>query len=198
MSTDFSAIILAAGNSGRMGVPKWSLMYDEKLNFAQKIAHEFSEAGANKIALVVNTQSYEQIEKANFKFPVNIQLIKNENPELGRFNSLKIGVEICDPNEHVCFTNIDNPFVSAELVLKLLENIDKADYIAPCNNGKGGHPVVISQEIVVQIASVKQNDFNLKEFLKEFDKYLLETSCNNVLVNINTIDQYYLYFKEKV
>ncbi len=194
MISKYSAVILAAGNSSRMGVPKWSLKYDENFNFAEKIAHEFNVAGANDIALVVNAQSYEEIEKSELKFPNNLKLIKNENPEFGRFYSLKKGVEICDSDEHVCFTNIDNPFIN----LKILDVIlgGKADYdlICPSYQEKGGHPLLISEKVIRDIVNESTINLTLRDFLKKYDKQKIEVEDSKVLININTPEEYAHYF----
>jgi len=194
MINKFSAVILAAGYSGRMGAPKWSLMFDENSTFAEKIVDEFALAGAEKIVLVLNESGKEQFEKKGCQMPENFQIALNDNPDLGRFYSLQKGLKLCNPELPVCFTNIDNPFINAELVKSLLSYIDSADYITPSYHGKGGHPVCISTKVFHSVIESDQYETNLKKFLLEFKREKLEVEDNKILLNINTQTDYQKVF----
>ncbi len=190
MTNKFSAVILAAGYSGRMGVPKWSLMFDENSTFAEKIIDEFALAGAEKIVLVLNESGKEQFEKKGCQMPENFHIALNDNPDLGRFYSLQKGLELCNPELPVCFTNIDNPFINVELVKSLLSYIDSADCISPSYKGKGGHPCIMSVKLVKRIVTEKRNDIILKDYFKNFIKRKIEINDCNILLNINTLEDY--------
>jgi CTP:molybdopterin cytidylyltransferase MocA len=194
VSKGFSAVILAAGYSGRMGVPKWSLIFDDKQTFVEKISHEFVSAGCEQIFLVVNDSVYLQLKRRELSLPDNLKIVINENPDLGRFYSLKKGVESCDSENPVCFTNIDNPFINSGLIKSLLSESLNADYISPSFEGKGGHPVVISSSVVKAIQVSQQSDTNLKDFLLKFKRKKIEVEDEKVILNINTQVDYQKHF----
>ncbi len=52
----YSAIILSAGKSSRMGVPKFSLMFDDKSTFLEKIINAYADFGCEEIIVVLNNE----------------------------------------------------------------------------------------------------------------------------------------------
>ncbi|MDD2636982.1 MAG: nucleotidyltransferase family protein [Bacteroidales bacterium] len=195
---DFSAVILAAGYSSRMGVPKWGLMFDDKLNFVEKISHEFAKTNCEQIVLVVNELSNSMIMDRGLNFPDKLRIVVNENPDLGKFYSLKKALKICNLEKPVCFTNVDNPFIDSQLIALLINESHTADYISPEYEGKGGHPVVISSTIVKAIRNSEENDINLKEFLSQFERKRIRVLDKKVSLNINTKLDYLKYFNQSV
>lgn len=196
MTNPFSAVILSAGYSGRMGVPKWSLMFDDKRTFAEKLVCEFENAGAQKIILVLNESGQQQFVETIHDLPENFEIVINDNPDLGRFYSLQKGLELCNPELPVCFTNIDNPFVSSELIQKLTMMIDEADYVSPVFQGKGGHPCLLSSNLIMSILNENAKNLNLKEYLRNFSKKSVEVVDEKILININTEAEYKQIFKK--
>ncbi len=198
VSKDFSAVILAAGYSSRMGVPKWGLMFDDEISFVEKISHEFAKSNSEQIILVVNELSNSQIIDRDFNFPDILKIVVNENPDLGKFYSLKKAVELCNLEKPVCFTNVDNPFLDLELITLLMNESYKADYISPEYEGKGGHPVVLSSSVVKAIDYSQQDDMNLSEFLSQFKRKRVKVNNSKISSNINTKLDYLKYFNRSV
>ena len=191
---DFSVIILAAGKSERLGFPKLSLKYNRQYTFIEQIAHEYKVFGCEEINLVVNKVSEEYIRKHNLKFLSNFKLIINEHPEWHRFYSLKIGVKGLIKQNAVFVHNVDNPFVSPQVLKQLLEKRNLADYIIPECNGRGGHPILISDKIINDIRATEEDQVHMKEFLNQYSRLKIPVKDEKVLVNINTIGEYKRYF----
>ncbi|MBS4014640.1 MAG: NTP transferase domain-containing protein [Bacteroidetes bacterium] len=185
-----SAIILAAGNSSRMGVPKLSLRFDESKNFLQKAAFEYAEFGCSEIIIVVNKIGLEFIEKDDLKLPVNSRIILNEFPDLGRFYSLKLGSTALNYTSCTFLHNIDNPFVNQKLLKTLFDNSELADYIIPSYQGKGGHPVLVSKKITQTAKSETDDELHFKEFLSRFSSIKIEVDDGKILANINDLGDY--------
>jgi molybdopterin-guanine dinucleotide biosynthesis protein A len=57
-----SVLILAAGQSIRMGRPKFMLMYNEKYTFLEKMCLDYSKCGFSEIKVVLNPQGEELIK----------------------------------------------------------------------------------------------------------------------------------------
>ena len=69
---DFSVIILAAGNSTRMGVPKFSLRFNSKHTFIEHIAQEYYDLGCKEIIIVINESGDSFIKENTLDLPENI------------------------------------------------------------------------------------------------------------------------------
>ena len=188
--TNSSAIILAAGRSSRMGEAKFTLSYSENKTFLEEIVHQYHSFGCKQIVVVLNEKGFDYIKNNRINFPENIFLIANKYVERGRFYSIKLGVlRIYSENTPVFIHNTDNPFVNQKVLQKLLLN-NNAGYISPAYQGKGGHPILISKNIVQQILFESKNNIVLSEFLKKFERKRIEVDYENILVNINTPEDY--------
>lgn len=191
---DFSAIILAAGKSERIGFPKLSLKYDSETTFIEQIVKKFNELACREIVLVINESGIQYLEKYNISFEKNVSVVLNEHPEWHRFYSLKRGVQGLSMPQSVFVHNVDNPFVSIETLNELLANQLKADYLFPEHENIGGHPILLSQHIVNEILQIEANQIHFREFLEQFSRSAVSVMDENILVNINTLEEYGKYF----
>jgi len=186
MKKNCSAIILAGGESIRMGEPKQFLQFN-KITFIEQITNIYKSFNIKEIIIVTNTKYYEKTKKLNLK---NVKIIENKNPELGRFHSLFLGVNCLENTEFVFVQNIDNPFVNYEILDLLYKNKEKNCYCTPIFDTKGGHPILLSKMIITQIQNENTKNLNLKDFLKLFKRKTVITNDEKILININTIDEY--------
>jgi len=192
---NISALILAAGFSERMKFPKAFLMFNDKMTFLEKIVSEFKIFGCNSIFVVFNNKNVLHLNKNNL-FLNEIEYGINYNPEFGRFSSLKIGFNKLIKNEFIFIHNIDNPFVEQNTLELLFNNFSDCDFCVPTFQNKGGHPILINQNIAQQALEIP-DDSNLKEFLNKFNRKNIETNNRDILLNINTQDEYFSIMKEK-
>ena len=185
-----SVIILAAGRSNRMGKAKFALEFSVNKTFLEEIIHQYHSFGCKQIIIVLNEKGQDYIKNHRFAFPDNTLLITNKYLERGRFYSIKLGVHsINSENTPVFIHNIDNPFVNHKVLQKLL-SINNSGYASPTYQDKGGHPILISKHIAQQILLDKENNIVLSEFLKKFKRKRIEVDDKNILVNINTPEDY--------
>jgi molybdenum cofactor cytidylyltransferase len=191
---NFSVVVLAAGNSIRMGVPKFSLRFNSKHSFLEHIAHEYHDLGCKEIIIVINESGNSLIKENVPDFPENVKIIVNKHPEWDRFYSVKTGLQSLSKNLPVFIVNVDNPFVNSEVAYALLNEKINADYVHPTYMGKGGHPVLLFQKIIMDIVNEKQNQLNFREYLNKYSKKTVEVDDENSLININTQEEYKHYF----
>ncbi len=186
-----SVIILAAGESSRMGKPKFLLQYDENTTFLEKIMQEYEAFGCKQIIVVLNEQGAVLLIKNKPKYiPENIKIIINHYPEKGRFFSLKLGLKALDKRKKVFLHNIDNPLVNSQLLRLLSEKISGFDYAVPRYKNRGGHPILLSKKVIKSIITEDENNVNLKNYLNSFRKAIVATDDENILLNINTKEEY--------
>ena len=86
------------------------------------------------------------------------RIIVNENPEAGRTGTLQVGLnylksEIMEKFK-VLVVPVDRPGFSDSTLLQL---ISYDETICPMKNGKGGHPLMISESDIRKITSQKPN-----------------------------------------
>lgn len=193
---DFSVIILAAGNSSRMGFPKLALKYSDSKTFIEHIANEYDRFGCTEIILVVNVGNFKYFKDNMLQLPKRIEVVVNDHPEWHRFYSLKKGIQALRKKTMVFMHNVDNPFVSQDTLDLLIKYSKNADYISPEFKGRGGHPVLLSEKIVSDILKSNKDQVHLKEFINQFQRRKVEVPDENILVNINDKKEY-IKFKEK-
>ncbi|MBE9467857.1 MAG: NTP transferase domain-containing protein [Bacteroidetes bacterium] len=185
-----SAVILAAGNSGRMGEPKSLLKWDDNKTFIQKIIAEYKEFGCDNIIVVINQEVLDRYNKNLYCFFSDITLVVNHHIEWERFYSVKLALgELI--NSKFCFIqNVDNPFVNEHLLGLLYNEKDDASFSVPFYKGKGGHPILINTKIINSIVNTKENDLNLKNVLSPFNKKKITVNDETILYNINNKKEY--------
>lgn len=190
----FSAIILAAGKSSRMGIPKLSLKYDEENSFIEHIVNDYQNFACKEIVIVVNDIGNDYLNKSKIRFLDNVKIAINKHPNWHRFYSLKIGAKELCGDLPVFAHNVDNPYISHEVLNDLIKHSDKADYISPEFEGKGGHPILLSSKIINEVRSTQEDQIHLKEFLNQYPKIKVSVDEEKVLVNINSLDEYRKWF----
>jgi len=195
MNKTHSVIILAAGKSSRMGKAKFSLKYNDKLTFIEKIIKTYQDFRCKEIIVILNKEGLEVFKNLLIKNLNSVKLIVNNHLEYERFYSIKLGLSNLMQTNSVFIQNSDNPFITTLLLDNLILNLDEYDYINPYYNEKGGHPVLLSQKTVKSIIAEKENNLNFKEYLRGFSQKKLNTNDKNILININLPSEYLKWFK---
>jgi len=190
MKKGCSAIILAAGYSSRMGCAKFTLRLADGTSFLENIINQYSVFGCNQIIVVVNSEGKGFLDQSPIRLIDELDFVVNQHPEYERFYSLKLGVGMVKNNQPVFLHNADNPFANLEILEDLYFNREMADFIKPVFNKRGGHPILISHKILRDIILVKNHDINLNDFLKKYSCKEIETTDENILLNINRISDY--------
>lgn len=190
-----NALILAAGNSERMGSPKFMLRFDENHSFLEKIVESYQQFGCEKIIVVLNPSGVHLIKES--KFSHEVQIVLNSYPEWERFYSIKTGLKTIFGAAYSFIHHVDNPFVDMEVLKCLHQNINDCDYLVPYYKGQGGHPILISGKVMKKIVEETGNKHNLKIYLQQFVLKRIEVETSSILVNINTMDEYNKFFMDK-
>lgn len=190
-----TALILAAGTSGRMGFPKLLLPFSDDRCFLQEIVNQYASLGCQQIIVVINASDYDLIKHHAEEIVMpEIELVVNEAPQLGRFRSIRLGLDRLNIG-HACFLqNIDNPFVDLTLLKELEEKLRSNVFVVPEFDEKRGHPVLLSPEVCGELLRVQQNEANLRELLHQYSHEVVKTSNPKVLLNINSPEMYFEVF----
>ncbi|TVR42424.1 MAG: hypothetical protein EA394_03480 [Bacteroidia bacterium] len=191
----FSAVIMAAGISRRMGVPKLSLPFDESRSFVQRCVQVFADFPCREISVVVNDDGMKWLSENDPGWPANVHVVLNQHPEKGRFFSLQKGLEAIRELCPVFVHNVDNPFINTALLQQLASVIHKASFIRPVCGDKRGHPALISKKAATDILHESNPVHHVRLYLEKYPQQLVTVTDPNTLVNINTPAEYHQHFK---
>ena len=158
-SPSLCGLILSAGTSSRMGRDKALLAWPPSAQPTAGLADTF--LGAHILALRPHCDLVIVIAGANFDqlAPVVYSLggfmIRNSAPELGQFNSLKLGVQdvLNRGRDSAIVTLVDRPPVRPATLSRLHEEFLAASEgdlwgVVPEYDGKHGHPFFAGRDLV--------------------------------------------------
>ena len=187
MQKDCSVVILAAGNSSRMGQLKFTLTLRDGSTFIENIVNQYVEFGCKEIIVVVNKRGMEYLSDHPLKA---VTIVMNQHPEYERFYSVKTGLSKIENNNPIFIHNVDNPYANKEVLEVLFANKGKADFIKPIFNTMGGHPILISKGIANDIVLNNNYDIHLNDFLRNYSRKKIEVDDEKILVNVNLESDY--------
>jgi len=149
-----AGLILAAGESSRMGRDKALLTYRGR-TFLQAIVATLREAGIERIAVVLGHHN-EEIQRA-IELP-GVEVVVNAAYRLGQTSSLQAGLRALGaPDlEAVVLCLVDHPTVSARTVRQLVDSFraSPAPVVIPAHQGQRGHPVAIGCTVFPELLSL--------------------------------------------
>ena len=150
-------IILAAGNSSRMGEPKQLMKFKSK-TFLQHIVEEAKEANLNPVICVTGYQS-DQISKGIIG--MNVTIVYNEQWSEGMGTGISAGIKqlLLSDVDSVILAVSDQPYVSSDLFAKMLTLKDQSGkrIVASSYAGTLGTPVLFDKEYFNQLKSLDGN-----------------------------------------
>lgn len=190
----FAAIVLNSGLSVRMGFPKQLLRFDDKHTFIETILEKYQDAGITLLRCVVNKDFPITISDNDLLQKLNVEFVINEHYNLGRSYSALLGLKSIPPDCNCFISNIDNPFIYPGLLKQMMHVLLPETFVVPCFEGKGGHPILLSKEIVNALIKQDNYQLSLKELLKDFKRINLNCEDDSIHVNINTPEEYRKYF----
>jgi molybdenum cofactor cytidylyltransferase len=147
-----SAIILAAGDSTRMGRPKALLPDPDGRPFAARLVRTFAAAGIEDV-IIVTGSLHAQIADALAADapPVTATLVNNPQPALGQVSSLWIGLDaVSRPGvDGALVTLVDIPLVRTSTVQQVIDgwSRSRAPIVRPAVGDRHGHPVLFDRSV---------------------------------------------------
>ncbi len=142
-----AVIILAAGESLRMGAPKALLKIGDR-SFVRHVAGVYTMSDVDNIVVVTRPDAPEIAKELH---DLDVSITTNKDPEAGQLSSIITGLDAARPfGPKAAFVHpVDHPFVSPSLVNSLLEKFWSARclIVLPTYHGKRGHPVLFSSKL---------------------------------------------------
>jgi CTP:molybdopterin cytidylyltransferase MocA len=207
----FGAVLLAAGLSGRMGMPKPFLRFRrEGVSFLEQGLRLLFSAGCGEAAVVLNERDHGLLDRRHWdllygeRFPGKVMTVINPFPHFGRLLSVQLGLSVLQAGPPALLHNIDHPLVRGETLHSMLEAFreassgtregdspDSREYsIHPLCRGRGGHPVLVSPALACRLTETGSRSSTLREVLGAFPRLGVQTEDSGVMANINTPNDY--------
>lgn len=154
-----AAIILAAGESTRMGFPKQLAEY--KGNTILETVVETVSSYIEKTVVVLGHENETLTEKINFK---NSTILINENWEEGIVSSIRTGLFYLNSEKNIDGVLIfmgDQPAINDDVIKKLLEvQHDEDEVVVPQYRYETGYPVLIPRFFWNKLELITQDDLD--------------------------------------
>lgn len=200
-SASFAGVILAAGESSRMGVDK-ALLHWPPQTPGQPVPRDTflsaairSLSSATDFVLVVSGANERAL--APVVYASGASLAINPDPSRGQFSSLQVGLQevLNRGRDAAVITLVDRPPVSPATISALRAAFEAAPTnvwaVVPEFSGKHGHPYIAGRELIEVFlqAPVTSKARDIEHSHREHILYVpVEDSC--VALNINTPDDY--------
>lgn len=187
-----SAILLAAGESKRMGRPK-QLMRLGQSTLVERAIDNLLDSEVSEVILVLGYEAGAVMEKVATR-PVKIAI--NSNYHQGMSTSIVAGLDLVDSQARaVMLALADQPFVDSQTINRLMEAFGAHDkgIALPVYQSRRGHPVIFAIRYKGELLKLK-GDIGGREIIDRHPDDVLEVAvdCEGVCIDIDTMENYNL------
>ncbi len=146
-------IVLAAGESTRMGSPKALLPDENGRAFVTRVLHTFCAAGVSDVTIVTGSLHERIVAAVAADAPKHalIRFARNPDPGRGQLSSLHCGLDAADSPgvTAVLVTLVDVPFVRPGTVRAVIDVFERtlAPIVRPVRGDRHGHPVLFAKRL---------------------------------------------------
>lgn len=184
-----SAILLAAGESKRMGDFKQLLPFEGK-PFVLCAVDNLLDAGADEIIVVTGHRQSDV--RAALRDRV-VRFIHNADYKSGMSESIKCGVQaVSQQAEAILIALADQPQIGAAVIRRLIEvwKRDRPPILVPTFEGRNGHPVIFDIGLKKEILSVDPRE-GLRKVVEMHRREVLRVEADaEVLVDFDSPEDY--------
>ena len=200
-SASFAALILAAGESSRMGTDKALLPWPPPPSGQPRSTETFLAAAIRSLAIatdfVLVVGGKNEAALAPIAYAEGASLVVNPEPSRGQFSSLQVGLhEVLNRGrDSALITLVDRPPAAADTVQNLRNAYEAADNniwaVVPDYSGKHGHPFVAGREMIEALLQAPPAS-SARDIEHRHRDHILYLSVDDpfVAVNVNTPDDY--------
>jgi len=184
-----SAILLAAGESKRMGKPK-QLMPLGRTSILEQTIDNYLNSEVNEVIVVLGHRA-EEAKRIMAARPVKLAI--NPNYQQGMSTSIIAGLNMVDSRARAVVIALgDQPFIDSQTLNRLIDefyNHDKGIAI-PVYRGRRGHPVIFAIRYKGELLELK-GDIGGREIIDRHPDDVLEVpvNCEGIYIDIDTNKQ---------
>ena len=186
-----SAILLAAGESKRMGKPKL-LMPFGKSTILEQTVDNLLNSTVSEVIVVLGYKAEEVMPKLAAK-PLKTAI--NPNYHQGMSTSIVAGLNLIDGKaEAVMLALADQPLVDSKIINELIQQFyaHKKGIVNPAYQGRRGHPIIFTIKYKTELLGLK-GDVGGRQIVKEHPDDILEVAVDSpgINIDIDTISDYH-------
>jgi len=191
------SIILAAGESKRMGSPKMLLPFNGS-TILENVIHNVAGSAADGILVVLGANAEKIGELVSI---YGVLQCKNENFREGMLSSVKCGFRnLPGDMEAVLVFQGDQPCISAGTINSLIDAFHQSDkgIVLPVYKGKRGHPLLLDIKYSEEVERLDPDE-GLRGVIRLHadDIQEVDTMESGILRDIDTLEDYILETKLK-
>jgi molybdenum cofactor cytidylyltransferase len=200
-ASSFAGVILAAGESSRMGRDKALLPWPPPAAGQAASNETFLSAAIRSLSLatdfVLVVVGKNEAVLAPVIYAQGASLVVNRDPDRGQFSSLQVGLEevLNRGRDAVMVTLVDRPPVRRATVQMLLDAFENADHniwaLVPEFSGTHGHPYLVGREMLTAFLEAPATSIT-RDIEHEHQEHIQYVPVDDPLValNINTPEDY--------
>lgn len=186
-----SAIILAAGQSRRMGRPKMLLPWGNS-TVIERVITTFLEAGVQDI-LVVTGGAREEVERAIDAYPVR-RLYNENHASAEMLSSIQKGLQALPEEAQSALIGLgDQPQVRGEVVRLVCEAYRQsgAGLIVPSYQMRRGHPWLVARALWSELLTMDASDSPRNFLTRHADEiHYVNVDTDTILADLDTREDY--------
>ncbi len=192
MTKNIAALILAAGQSRRMGQENKLLLPFKDETVLSHVLGQIQQAGIREIFAVTGHQRQEVEEELSCH---EVIFFHNDLYAEGMSTSVKLGIASLPDNiDAVLIILGDMPNISADILKQIMANYNPAvgrSIIIPRHNGKRGNPILWDSEFFDEFERL-EGDMGAKILLNEYPEYIEEVDVGSdaIFLDIDTFEAY--------
>lgn len=189
-----NAIVLAAGESKRMGKPKPLLPFGDT-TFLGRVISVLGSSDVDATTVVIGAEADAVGKSVDLS---GVRVVINKNYKKGQLSSLIAAmVDIPDGTEAILLCLVDHPFVTTQVVNAMANTFRQtgSHIIVPVFNGERGHPTLFAKPLFGELSSAPAERGARHVLYSNESKVLeLETSERGILIGIDTPEDYMHHF----
>lgn len=185
-----AGVILAAGDSTRMGSPKALLRVCGE-SFVARLVRVARQAGVEPLRVVAG-RHHDEIRTAHPDLAS--LLVHNPDPGLGQLHSLRLGLASLGEEATAALVFlVDAPLVKPETVRAVMEAFvrRRAVIVVPVDGGRRGHPVLFAREVFAELFATALAD-GARSVVRACPERVHEVEVDDpgILMDVDTPDEY--------
>ncbi|HEY78272.1 MAG TPA: nucleotidyltransferase family protein, partial [Dehalococcoidia bacterium] len=186
------AILLAAGQSKRMGKPKLPMSFGRSTIIEQAVDNLLGSA-ADEVIVVLGDRAGAVKRLIAGR---SVKLVVNPDYERGMSTSIVAGLNLVDRRTRAVMLALgDQPLIDSQTINRLIAGFRSHDkgIAVPTYRGDRGHPVIFSMKYKEPLLALK-GDVGARQIIQENPGDILEVAvdCEGIQIDIDTADCYYL------
>ena len=187
-----SAVVLAAGESKRMGQTKQLLDWEGR-TILQQVLENLSRSRVDEVILVLGHEADRIMEKVDTR---KVKVVINRNYKEGMITSIQQGlINLNDKVEAFFIVLADQPGVGPEVYDRLISEFRRVSppksIVLATFRGRRGHPALFSSKYKKETLRIK-GDVGFRQVLQEHPEEILtvEMDTDSILQDIDTPEDY--------